>query len=151
MLCENLYTLRKGRKLSQEQVAETAAEDLFRDVVSGQYYTQGIAWAAEKGIVAGYGNGLFGPNDSITREQLAVMLYRYKQTRGGGFIGSWRSLLDFNGRAEVSEWAYEAMCWMTMHGVIEGKGDKTLDPKGNAARAEVAAVLMRYCEAIETS
>lgn len=151
MLCENLYTLRKGRKLPQEQVAETAAEDLFRDVVSGQYYTQGIAWAAEKGIVAGYGNGLFGPDDSITREQLAVMLYRYEQTRGGGFIGSWRSLLDFNGRAEVSEWAYEAMCWMTMHGVIEGKGDKTLDPKGNATRAEVAAVLMRYCEVIETS
>lgn len=59
--------------------------------------------------------------------------------------------MDFNDRAEVSERAYEAMCWMTMHGVIEGKGDKTLDPKGNAARAEVAAVLMRYCEAIETS
>lgn len=95
MLCENLYTLRKGRKLSQEQVAETAAEDLFRDVVSSQYYTQGIAWAAEKGIVAGYGNGLFGPDDPIAREQLAVMLYRYEQTRGAALLGvggsSWTS------------------------------------------------------------
>lgn len=141
MLCENLYTLRKGRKLSQEQVAKTAAEDLFRDVVSGQYYTQGIAWAAEKSIVAGYGNGLFGSGNPITREQLAVMLYHYEQTRDGGFIGSWRFLLDFNDRAKVSEWAYEAMCWMTMHGIIEGKGDKALDAKGNATRAEVAAVL----------
>lgn len=133
-------------RLAQEP--EITAEELFRDVASGQYYTQGIAWAAEKGIVTGYGNGDFGPDDPITREQLSAMLYRYEQTQGGGFKGQWMFLLDFQDRDQVSEWAYESMCWMTMHGIVNGKGDKILDPKGNATRAEVAAMLMRYCEIV---
>lgn len=129
-------------RLAQEP--DVPSEELFNDVADGQYYTQGIAWAADKGIVSGYGNGAFGPSDSITREQLATMLYRYEQAQGGGFKGQWMFLLDFTDREEVSEWAYEALCWMTMNHVVEGKGDKILDPKGMATRAEVAAMLQRY-------
>ncbi len=93
----------------------------------------------------GYGDGRFGPNDAITREQLAAMLYRYEQKRGsGGFTGAWMFLLDFADREEVSGWAYEAMCWMTMNHVIQGKGNRILDPRGYAARAEAAAMVQRY-------
>ncbi len=118
----------------------------FDDVAPDMWYTNAITWAAAQGIVGGYGNGLFGPNDNITREQLAVMLYRREQIQGGGFKGNWMFLLDFIDREEVGDWAYEAMCWMTMNGVISGKGNKILDPKGLATRAQAAAMLQRYLD-----
>jgi len=121
----------------------------FDDVAKGKWYAKAVLWAEQNGIVGGYGNGSFGPEDPITREQLAAMLYRYEQSQGGGFKGQWMFLLDFNDREEVSEWAYGPMCWMTMHGIVNGKGNKILDPKGSATRAEVAAMLMRYMLAAE--
>ncbi len=73
--------------------------------------------------------------------------YRYEQTYGGGgFTGIWMLLLDFTDREEVSEWAYEAVCWMSMNHIVEGKGNKIFDPKGTATRAEASAMLMRYSE-----
>lgn len=119
----------------------------FKDVDEGEWYTEAIRWAASERIVTGYGGGSFGPDDPITREQLAVMLYRCEQKYGGGgFTGSWSFLLDFTDRDQISEWAYEALCWTTMNKIIEGRGDKVLDPQGKATRAEAAAMIQRYCE-----
>ena len=117
----------------------------FEDVAADQWYTEAIRWAASEGIVNGYSETAFGPDDAITREQLATILYRYEQYKGGGFTGAWMIRMDYVDLAEVSDWAYEAMCWMNMNGIVNGKPGKVLDPKGNASRAEAAAMLQRYC------
>lgn len=124
---------------------ETTGACPFADVKSGSYYEKAITWAAANGIVGGYGNGKFGPDDSITREQLAAILYRYEQYKGGGFTGNWMFLLDFSDRDKVSDYAYESVCWMTMNGIINGRSNGTFDPQGNATRAEAAAMLHRFC------
>ena len=116
----------------------------FADVPSGTWYIGAMTWAAANGIVVGYGNSLYGPDDAITREQLAVMLYRYARSKDGGLNDAQMPQLDYNDTAEVSDWAYEAMSWCTANGIIEGKGDGILDPKGKATRAEAAAMLMRF-------
>lgn len=118
----------------------------FEDVAAETWYTEAVRWAASEGIVNGYSDTAFGPNDPITREQLATILYRYEQYKGGGFTGAWMFLLDYTDRDKVSDWAYEAMCWTTMHGVINGKGDGILDPKGSAKRCEAAQMLMNYLD-----
>ena len=97
--------------------------------------------------VSGYSAETFGPNDPVTREQLAAILYRYAQSKGKGFTGSWMFLLDYADRAEISDWAYEAMCWMTMKGILNGTGSKMLEPRGSATRAQVAAMIQRFSEA----
>ena len=114
----------------------------------GRWYTEAIRWAAANELVNGYGDGAFGPNDDLTREQLATILYRYAKMKGQGFTGMWAFPLSYDDASDVSSWAYEAMCWMTMQGVIQGTGDNVLSPKGSATRAQVATMLMRY-EAIE--
>ena len=91
-----------------------------------------------------YGNGRFDPTGDITREQLAAILYRYEQSKGGGFVGAWMFLLDYPDAAEISSWADEAMHWCVMNGIINGKDGK-LVPGGDASRAEAATMLMRYC------
>ncbi len=119
----------------------------YPDVPDGTWYTEAVRWATQEGVVKGYGDGNFGPADPITREQLAAMLYRYEQKFGsGGFTGSWMFLLDFHDADQVNPWASEAVHWMTMHKVIQGKDDKTLDPQGQATRAEAAAILQRYIQ-----
>jgi len=120
----------------------------FEDVAQDAWYAEAVRWAASVGVVEGYSDEAFGPEDSITREQLAAILYRYEQHRGGGFKGSWMFRMDYTDLADVSDWAYEAMCWCTMNPIIEGKPGKLLDPKGTAARAQAAAMLHRYCEVL---
>ena len=126
------------------QPAVTAANP-FSDVEPGRYYTNAVIWAAENEIVSGYGNGKFGPNDPITREQLAAILYRYAQSKGQGFTGTWSFKLDFPDAGDVSGWANEAVSWMVKNGIINGKDGK-LVPKGDASRAEAATMLQRFCE-----
>ena len=118
----------------------------YEDVEADMWYTEAIRWATSEGVVKGYGDGTFGPTDPITREQLAAMLYRYEQSHGGGFAGDWMFLLSFADSAEISDWAYEALCWCNMNGIVEGKGDNILDPQGHATRAEAATMIMRYLE-----
>lgn len=87
----------------------------------------------------------FAPDAPITREQFAAILYRYAQSEGHSFTGAWAFRLDFDDA--VSEYAYEAMCWLTMHGLIEGDG-ANLHPQDSAIRAEAAAMLMRFIQTI---
>ena len=105
------------------------ANCVFVDVPSGAWYYDAVTWAAANGIVGGYGNGLFGPNDPITREQLATMLYRYEQSQGGGFVNDWAFLLDYPDRDNVSGYAYEAMCWMAMNGILGDTGGNARTPR----------------------
>lgn len=111
----------------------------FTDVSDESWYSNAVAWATEKGIVSGYGNGLFGPGDSITREQLAVMLWRY-----AGSPTPINKELHFNDVGEISSYALEALCWATENGIISGYSRQQLGPQGLATRAQVAQILMNY-------
>ena len=115
----------------------------FNDVESGRWYTGAVAWAAEKEIVKGYGNGKFGPNDPVTREQLAAILYRYTQYKGWSTTAASSSLKGFADAASVSSYAVDAMNWAVDEGLLKGANNK-LSPKSNATRAQVAAIIHRY-------
>jgi hypothetical protein len=117
----------------------------FTGVTSGQWYTDAVNWAAANDIVAGYGNGLFGPNDTVTREQMAVILYRYAQYKGYDTSAS-NSLNGYTDVGGVSSWALTAMQWANAEGLINGTSGTTLSPTNGATRAEVAQILMRFCE-----
>lgn len=120
----------------------------FRDVPAGRWYSDAITWAHTKGIVVGYGDGTFGPHDTLTREQMAVLLYRYAGYQMADTID--RAPLDsFPDSSKVSDWAYEAMSWAVAQGILTGSANGTvimLNPTGSATRAELATVLMRYQE-----
>ena len=119
-------------------------EGPFSDVEDGQWYADAVIWAAENGIVEGYDDSTFRPTAGITREQLAVILYRYARSKGDGFTGEWEFSLHYPDATEISSWADEAIRWMVMKGVVGGKDGK-LAPGGEATRAESATILMRYC------
>ena len=120
----------------------------FEDVDPAAYYGEAIRWAASEGIVGGYGNGLFGTNDPITREQFAAMLWRYAQEQGYDVsIGENTNILSYTDVADLSEYAISAMQWAVGAGIINGTGDgSTLSPQGQATRAQAAVMLMRFCE-----
>lgn len=120
----------------------------YTDVAQGQWYSEAIRWATSEGVVTGYGNGLFGTNDPITREQFAAMLYRFAQTKGYDVsIGENTNILSYTDVADLSEYAIPAMQWAVGAGIINGTGDgSTLTPQGQATRAQAAVMLMRFCE-----
>ena len=113
-------------------------------VVDKAWYGEAIRWAADIGIVEGYGSNLFGTTDDITREQLAVFLYRYEQYMSEDSGETQTFDLDFADTESVSPWAQEALSWMVENGIMEGKDGIRLDPRGTATRAEIATVLFRY-------
>lgn len=117
-----------------------AASVRFSDVEDGAWYAAGIRWAAACGIVDGYSGGLFGPGDTITREQLAVMLWRY-----AGRPAPTRLRLDFPDADQVSSWALDALCWAAEQGILNGR-DSLLAPSGFATRAEAAQMLKNFLE-----
>jgi len=117
----------------------------FRDVAAGQWYTSGIAWASANGIASGYGNGLFGPSDSLTREQLAVILYNYAKYKGYAVTAT-KGLSSFTDQGRVSPWAKTAMEWAVGSNLLFGKGNNTLAPADVATRAEMAALIQRFIE-----
>ncbi len=117
----------------------------FPDVPPGEYYAAPVSWAAASGVVKGYETGLFEPQNPITREQMAAILYRYAQQKG----------LDVSGRADlsvyadagqVSPYAKDAMAWAVHTQLITGVDSRTLQPGGSAVRAQVATILMRFCQ-----
>lgn len=130
----------------ENQPSTSAAS--FTDVASGAYYANAVAWANANGIVSGYGSGKFGPNDKVTREQLAAILYRYAQYKKYDVSGA-KSLDGYTDAQSVSNYAVPALQWANAAGVVTGKSGSKLDPKGNATRAEVAAMLMRFCENVK--
>jgi len=127
----------------------SALNNLFDDVANGQWYTDAVIWAHANGVVAGYGDGTFGPTDVITREQMAVMFANYQNFSGqtpANVFGE-KTFADKN---SISTWANDAVNKLVMQGIISGKPDNMFDPKATATRAEFATVLMRYIESIDS-
>ena len=117
----------------------------FTDVAAGKWFAKAVAWAAANGIVNGYGSGLFGPNDPVTREQLAAILYRYAVYGGMTAVTLEENLGGFADTAQLSAYAIQAMNWAVGQGLINGSGSN-LVPKAQATRAQVAAIIHRYLE-----
>lgn len=117
----------------------------FTDVAAGKWFAKAVAWAAANGIVNGYGSGLFGPNDPVTREQLAAILYRYAVYGGMTAVTLEENLGSFADTAQLSAYAIQAMNWAVGQGLFNGSGSN-LVPKAQATRAQVAAIIHRYLE-----
>ena len=115
----------------------------FTDVAAGTWYTDAVAWASANGIVSGYGEGKFGPNDPITREQMAAILCRYAGYRGMD-VTKRADLSAFADAGQVSDYALETMRWAVAEGLITGTSETTLSPAGSATRAQAALILMRF-------
>ena len=120
----------------------------FTDVSSGDWFADAVTWASANGIVSGYNATQFAPNDPLTREQLALILYGYAQMRGYNTTQSGTSIQKFTDYGSISAWALEAMDWAVNAGLLSGKGNGVLDPTGTATRAEVAQILMNFSETV---
>lgn len=120
----------------------------FTDVSTGRYYSDAVAWASENGIVLGMGDGTFDPEGEVTRQQIAVILYRYAQFKGVDVsVDENIDLTGYQDAAEVSRYAVTAMTWATQTGLINGvpvQGSMYLQPRESATRAQVCTILMRY-------
>lgn len=123
----------------------SASGTAFTDVPADQWYADAVAWASANKIVSGYGNSVFGPNDAVTREQMVAILYRYSQYKNYD-VSTSGNITSFSDAAQISSYAESPMSWAVSIGLISGVGNNTLDPKGNATRAQAATILMRYCE-----
>ena len=119
----------------------------YADVNAGDWYAEAVRWATSQGLVSGYGDGSFGPNDELTREQLVTILYRYANLKGAA-VSPDANIMDYDDVFEVSGWAVEAMRWAVQVKLVEGVGGNKLAPKDSATRAQIATIIMRYCENI---
>lgn len=117
----------------------------FTDVEAGKWYADAITWTAENGIFAGYGKDKFGPDDPITREQLAAIFYRYADYKGYDLTVK-GDLDKFKDADKITDYAKTAMQWAVGSGLVKGKSGNLLDPQGTATRAEIAAMLHRFIE-----
>lgn len=131
-----------------ENEPDVTVDNGFADVKKGQWYSDAISWAAANDIVNGYSDTQFGPNDSITREQMAAILYNYINYKGYDATAS-TDLDQYVDASQTSDWALESLKWANATGLITGTSDVTIAPKGDATRAQVAAMLMRFCETVE--
>lgn len=136
MLVQTLYAM-EGRP--------AAASAGFADVASGDWYASAVNWAAANGVVSGVSETGFGPNNALTREQLALILYRFAQYKGYDVTGT-SNLAAYADGSSVSGWAAEAMGWAVDAGLISGVGGNQIAPTGTASRAQVAQILMNFCE-----
>ena len=136
MLVQTLYAM-EGRPAS--------ASAGFADVASGDWYASAVNWAAANGVVSGVSETGFGPNNALTREQLALILYRFAQYKGYDVTGT-SDLTAYADGSSVSGWAAEAMSWAVNAGLISGVGGNQIAPTGTASRAQVAQILMNFCE-----
>lgn len=120
----------------------------FDDVAEGDWYAEAVRWGASEGVVNGYSAEEFGPNDPITREQMAAMLSKYAAYKGID-VSDRADLSVYTDEGSISDWAYEVLSWANAEGMITGMTETTLVPQGNATRAQVAAILMRFCQAYD--
>ena len=125
---------------------EPGGDSGFSDVAAGTWYTDAVAWAAENGIVNGTTDTTFAPGEDITREQLVTVLYRYAESKGYDVSAS-ADLSGYPDAGQVQDYAQPAMAWAVAEGIVEGV-DGTLNPAGNASRAQIATILMRFCEGV---
>ena len=119
----------------------------FTDVEAGTWYTNAVVWAAQNGIVNGVGDDTFAPGNDLTREQLVTILYRYAEAKGYDVSAS-ADLAGYPDGEEIQAYAREAMAWAVAENIIQGMEDDTLKPAGNASRAQIATILMRFCEGV---
>ena len=117
----------------------------FTDVETGTWYTNAVLWAAQNGIVNGVTDTTFAPGDEITRQQLVTILYRYAEAKGYDVSAS-ADLSGYPDAGQVQDYAQPAMAWAVAENIIQGMEDGTLKPAGNASRAQIATILMRFCE-----
>ena len=143
MMAQVLYNLEGKPAVEGESLG-----DPFDDVPGDSWYADAVYWARLEGLADGYSAETFGPEDSITREQLAVMLYRYAQYKGYDVSAS-GGLTAFGDGAKTSDWAAQAMEWAVGSGLINGKNGAVLDPQGTATRAEVAQILMKFGQNVQ--
>ena len=134
---------------NMEKQPESTGVNPFADVKADMWYTDAIVWANANGIVAGYDDSTFGLGDSITREQLAAILYRYAQMKGYN-VTEKADLTGYADSAAISGYAVEAMQWANANGIVNGMTATTLEPQGTATRAQVATMLMNFCENVVT-
>ena len=117
----------------------------FTDVETGTWYTDAILWAAQNNIVNGVSDTEFAPGDDLTRQQLVTILYRYAEAKGYDVSAS-ADLSGYPDAGQVQDYAQPAMAWAVAENIIQGMEDGTLKPAGNASRAQIATILMRFCE-----
>lgn len=142
MIVTILYRLEGSPDLSNENLGYP-----YADVDANAYYADAVYWARQNGIVSGMSAEQFAPNDAITREQMAAILYRYAQFKGYD-VSAKADLSVYTDAAQVSTYATDAMAWANGAQLIAGTSQATLTPAGNATRAQVATILMRFCENI---
>ena len=140
MIVTILYRLAGSPDISNENLGYP-----YADVDAGSWYGAAVYWARLTGIAGGYGDGSFGPADTITREQLAVMLYRFAQTQGYDVTAS-ADLSGYTDAGEISSYAAHALSWASAEGIINGTSGTTLAPQGQATRAQIAVIMMQFCE-----
>ena len=151
------YTFEPNTTLSRGMIAQMlyalegkpsiSSANNFTDVSSSDWYDKAASWAQSKGIITGYEDGRFGPNDPLTREQLALILYNYAKSEGYGTSAK-ADLSKFADGTSTSPWAQQAMSWAVGEGLLSGRGVNMLYPTGTATRAEVAQIMMNFCENI---
>ena len=124
---------------------EKANNHNFADVPEGQWYSDAVSWAADNNIVKGVSENKFAPDEDITREQMALIIYRFAKMQGFDVAGA-SNLENFTDAKGVSDWALDAMKWAIKTELVNGTSETTLSPKATATRAQVAAILMRFCE-----
>ena len=140
MVVTLLWQLEGRPDMSSESGARSSG---FIDVPDDQYYTNAIIWAVEANLVNGYGNGRFGPDDDITREQLVTILFKYA-TMVGIDTSNRTDISQYTDSGSVSDWALEAMSWAIAEGLVQGRSDMMIDPESTATRAEAATLFMEF-------
>ena len=138
MLVQTLYAL--------EGKPQAEGEGSFTDVEEDSWYAGAVAWAAQNHLVSGVGGGRFAPEEALSREQMALILYRYAQHKGHEVQVDGEPLESFLDREEIASWAREAAAWAVEAGLLSGTGGQQLSPRGTATRGQAAQVLANFCE-----
>ena len=113
------------------------------------WYADAVGWAADTGVVTGYSNNTFGPKDTITRQQMAVMLSRFARLIGIDTSAEKAALMQFSDGADTGIWAMDGVAWCVKTGILQGKGGNVLDPTAQVSRAEIAVMFNRLITLIK--